>query len=228
MILMTILLILPFGDPPSFEQVLARNAQAQGLKADALKIQLHITEPSFEGELVYWAARPDMVRVELTIDGEIVFEEGYGGDRGWQRQAGGPVTPASDAGRQALRNGALQNLYPLAQLAEFGFTIAPDPDSPFGVRLKQPDGHEVWLGLDPETYLVVTKRDVRALHPDVDPSKKTIETRYSSFKTFGSRTLATRLVARELGSGSVVQTTQILDVQELESIDPGFFARPTD
>lgn len=227
MLFLILFLTRPFYQSHTLEDLLARNAQAQGPGAQAVMMRIHIVEPSFEGELHYWAARPDLVLVHLYIQGTLVFEEGFDGHGAWQRNAGEAVTRSNEAGTQALRHGVFMNLYSLRELTELGYQISVDPETDLGIRVRSPDGHEILLSLDPETFLVTSKRDLRALHPDLDASRKTLETRSSQFVAFGPRVYATNLETVEIGSGKVVQTSRILEVRHLKTIEDGFFAMPT-
>src|SRR4029434_1271011 len=50
------------------------------------------------------------------------------------------------------------------------------------LRLTLNDGYTTTLYVDPKTWLITRRRDVRPLHVDVDPTPTTIEQRSSDFR----------------------------------------------
>ena len=51
------------------------------------------------------------------------------------------------------------------------------------LRLTLNDGYSTTLYVDPKTWLITRRRDLRPLHVDVDPTPTTIEQRSSDFRT---------------------------------------------
>lgn len=53
------------------------------------------------------------------------------------------------------------------------------------LELKLQDGFTTYLNLNPTTYLIERQRDIRALHPDADPTQNWIERRFEDFRGEG-------------------------------------------
>src|SRR2546430_383473 len=61
----------------------------------SIEIDLHITDPKFEVEGNYFAARPGKMRIDVSAGGERVFTEAFDGQKGWQWESKGAAQKAA-------------------------------------------------------------------------------------------------------------------------------------
>ena len=72
----------------TLEEIVARNTEAMGGRAaieavQAVEVALHIKDPGFEVDGVYYAARPGRMRIDIMADGKRVYMERFDGEKGW-------------------------------------------------------------------------------------------------------------------------------------------------
>src|SRR6476469_6585849 len=94
----------------TIDDVIERNTKAMGGRAaieaiQAIEINLHITDPGFEVDGVYHAARPGRMRIDVQAGGKHVFTEAFDGQNGWEWNGHGEPQPASPKAAAALRHG---------------------------------------------------------------------------------------------------------------------------
>ena len=75
--------------PSTIDEVIARNTKAMGGRTaieaiHSIEVSLHITDPGFEADGVYHAARPGKMRIDISVAGKHVFTEAFDGQRGWE------------------------------------------------------------------------------------------------------------------------------------------------
>ena len=92
------------------DDVIERNTSAMGGRAaieaiHSIEINLHITDPGFEVDGIYHAARPGRMRIEVQAGGKQVFTEAFDGQQGWQSHDQSEPEPASPKAAAALRHG---------------------------------------------------------------------------------------------------------------------------
>lgn len=177
---------------PTLDQLLRQNAEARGgLVAiegvDSLRTKVEIIEPTFTVTGDY-RARDGAMRVDIYSDGERVFSEGVDAKGSWQQQGqGAPITGTTDEGRAALLHGIEFNIFGLHELPRRGHKLSYagierlDGVNFDVIKINLSDGFETYLFLHPDTAMIERRRDVRALHPDANPTKKLIENRYFEF-----------------------------------------------
>ena len=75
--------------PTTVDEVIERHTKALGGRAaieaiQSIEFDLHITDPKFEVDGTYFAARPGKMRIDVKAGGEHVFTEAFDGQKGWQ------------------------------------------------------------------------------------------------------------------------------------------------
>jgi hypothetical protein len=93
------------------------------------------------------------------------------------------------------------------------------------LRLTLNDGYSTTLYVDPKTWLITRRRDVRPLHVDVDPTPTTIEQRSSDFRTISGVQLAFASSETDLQSGKVLETTVVRRVKINPPLNPSIFEK---
>ncbi len=205
------------------EDVLAKHARSRGAgveTVDALRVRLRVEEPEFTVEGRYAADRRGRVRVDIFLEGRRVFSEGVDELGAWSMDEEGPPRQASSDGLAALEHGRLFNLYGLEELPRLGHRLVLERDNTrkgrvhHVVRIELSDGFRTWRWIDVETGRLTIKRDFRALHPDVDARPVWIETEQYDFRPVGGAEFPFASRQVEVETGRLLQTTQILDVEQ--------------
>jgi hypothetical protein len=73
--------------PTTVEEVIERHTKAVGGRAaieaiQSIEFDLHITDPKFEVDGTYFAARPGKMRIDVNAGGDHVFTEAFDGQKG--------------------------------------------------------------------------------------------------------------------------------------------------
>ena len=80
--------------------------------------------------------------------------------------------------------------------------------------------------LDLSSLLIARARVRKALHPDLDPTETTIETVWTDFHQVAGVRFAFQANDTDLGTGKLLQTTTLLDLQANRPIDDTLFDMP--
>jgi outer membrane lipoprotein-sorting protein len=226
--------------PTTADEVIDRNTKAMGGSAaleavQAVEFELHIADPTFEVEGTYFAARPGKMRINVSAEGEHVFTEAFDGQKGWQWQRKtNAEKPASEKATATLRHGVELpgKLFGLHEMNARGNQVELigreniDGINYYALRLTLRDGYTTKLYVDPRSWLVTRRRDVRPLHVDVDPTPTTIEQRSSDFRTIGGVQFAFASTETDLQSGQVLETTTVRSVKVNPPLIPSIFQTP--
>ncbi len=231
--------VSPAGEPASLtlDQVIARNTEAMGGRekieaVQAVEVSLHIKDPGFEVDGVYYAARPGRMRIDIMADGKRVYMERFDGDKGWQwngkeeKEEG--ATPTA-----ALRHGIELpgNLFGLHEMQARGHRLELsgreqiDGVEYYVIHVTFADGYETSLFVDPRTWRITRRRDVRALHPDADPTTTTIESRKSDWRQVNGVWFAFAGEDVDLKTGKVIETTTVKEIKVNPPIDAAMFTK---
>lgn len=206
---------------PSLESLLRSHTEARGgAKAfeavENLRTEVEIVEPTFTVRGDY-RARDGAMRIDIYAEGARVFSEGVDGDGPWQQNGeGAPVTVTSAEGRAALLHGIEFNLFGLHQLRSRGHSLSLagkeviDGTSYEIVKVVLNDGFETYLYINPETSMIERRRDVRALHPDADPTKKLIENQYFDFTPYCGVMTPSSSRQTDASKGEELQRTKVI------------------
>ena len=235
-----ILATVSFGcsrSPTTLDEVIERHTKAVGGRAaieaiQSIEFDLHITDPKFEVDGTYFAARPGKMRIDVNAGGDHVFTEAFDGQKGWEGK-GTSQKPATEKATAALRHGVELpgKLFGLHELKARGHRIELaerekiDSIGYYVLRLTLNDGYATTLYVDPNSWLITRRRDVRPLHVDVDPTPTTIEQRSSDFRTISGVQFAFASSETDLQSGKVLETTQVRSVKINPPLAPSNFEK---
>jgi hypothetical protein len=81
------------------------------------------------------------------------------------------------------------------------------------------------LYVDPVTWRIARRREVRALHPDIDPTKTTIESRKSDWRQVDGVWFAFGAEDVDLKTGKVLETTTVKEIKVNPPLDPAIFTK---
>ena len=178
---------------------------------------LSISEADYTLSARYRATSASMMRIDVFADNTRVYSEGKDNEGVWE-WPGGKESPENvhHEGVGALEHGIEFNLFALAELQSRGHAIEyVEQESIRGnqyyvLKVTLSDGFENYRYVNASTWLVDLSRDHRALHPAIDPTKKTIETRYDQWTTTNGVTHPGRSRDFDMTTGELVQTGLIL------------------
>jgi hypothetical protein len=225
------------GEPAdiALDEIIARNTEAMGGRAvieavQSVEVSLHIADPGFEVDGIYRAARPGRMRIDIMADGKRVYMERFDGEKGWQwngkeEKEEGPTPTA------ALKHGLEfpGNLFGLHEMQKRGHRLELagrekiDDLEYYVLRVTLADGYETSLLVDPQTWRITRRRDVRALHPDVDPTTTTIEVRKSDWRQIDGVWFAFAGEDVDLKTGKVLESTVVKEINVNPAIDDSLF-----
>src|SRR6266436_5765583 len=218
--------------PLTVDDVIERNTSAMGGRAaieaiHSIEINLHITDPGFEVDGIYHAARPSRMRIDVQAGGKQVFTEAFDGQQGWQSHDQSEPEPASPKAAAALRHGVELpgKLFGLHEMKQRGHKIdlvgreTVDGIDYYVLRLTFGDGYTTSLYVDPQSWLITRRRDVRPLHVDVDPTPTTIEQRSSDFRDVAGVRFAFASTEIDLKTGKELESSKISSVKVNPSLD---------
>lgn len=224
------------GEPSTVDEIIDRNTRATGGRTaieavKSIEVDLHITDPDFEVDGIYRAARPGQMRIDVNAGGKHVFTEAFNGERGWQWNGKGDPVDASPKATAALRHGIELpgKLFGLHELKRRGHRIQlagrekVDGTNYYVLRLTLADDYTIALYVDPETWLITRRRDVRPLHVDIDPTPTTIETRTSDFRKVSGIFFGFANTDTDLATGKVLERIAVCAIKINSDFDPGIF-----
>jgi hypothetical protein len=224
------------SDSLSLNEIVERNTDAMGGRAaieavQSIQIDLRIKDPSFEVDGTYYAARPGKMRIDVSAHGKHVFTEAFDGETGWQWEGKGEQKPASEKATAALRHGVELpgKLFGLHELTARGHKLRSigreqiDGINYYALQLILTDGYTVSLYLDPNSWLVTRRRDVRPLHVDVDPTPATIEQVSSDFRDVNGVKFPFATTETDVNTGKVLERTATKSAKANPTLPAAFF-----
>jgi outer membrane lipoprotein-sorting protein len=207
-------------DSLSLNEIVERNTNAMGGRVaietvQSIQIDLHIKDPSFEVDGTYYAARPGKMRIDVSAEGKHVFTEAFDGERGWQWEGKGEQKPTTEKGTAALRHGVELpgKLFGLHELGARGHKLKLlgrekiDGINYYVLQVVLNDGYTLSLYVDPNSWLVTRRRDVRPLHVDVDPTPTTIEQVSSDFRDVNGVKFPFATTETDLNTSKLLEST---------------------
>lgn len=202
----------------TLDQLIDHNVKAVGGRTAieavrSIRFDLHIADVDFEVDAIYYAQRPGRMRIDITARGKHVYTEAFNGKRGWQWKGKGEPVDESETATAALRHGVELpgKLFSLHEVRDRGNKLelvgreTVDHINYYVLRLTFSDAVSTALYLDPKSWLITRRREVRALHPDIDPTTTTIETTMSDFRTVGGLFFAFASTDTDLKTGKVLE-----------------------
>ncbi|MEY2577434.1 MAG: hypothetical protein QOI49_258 [Verrucomicrobiota bacterium] len=216
--------------PRTVDDVIARNTEAMGGEKaiesiHSIAVDLHIVDPGFTVDGSYRAARPGRMRIDVKVEDKPVFAEAFDGERGWQWKGEGSTTVEESPEATAMLRRGVElpgHLYGLHELRQRGHRIELlgrekiEGIEYYALRITLNDGYQTTLYVDPFSWLITRRRDVRPLHIDIDPTPTTIEQRMSDFRQVGGIWFSYANTETDLQTGKLLETTTVRTV----SINP--------
>jgi hypothetical protein len=223
--------------PATADEIIDRNTEARGGRhaieaVRSVAIDLKIVDPGFAVDGTYRAARPGKMRIDINADGRHVYTEAFDGRRAWQWKGKGTETvEESPKATAALRHGVERpgNLFGLHEMRRRGHRVTLvgreeiEGVNYYALQLTLNDDSVTMLYVDPNSWLITRRRDVRALHVDVDPTPTTIEQKMSDFRKVGGVMFPFANIETDLKTGKILETTTLQSLKVNPSIDQTIF-----
>jgi hypothetical protein len=220
--------------------IIDRHTQARGGRAaieavHAIEIDLTIEEPTYAADATYAATRDKQMRIDVFMGGERVFTEALDGTRSWELAKGATAgTPGSKQGTRALHHGLEFpfKLYGLHELEKRGHKLEllgrerADDTSYYVLLLTLDDGFTVRYYVNPKTWLIDRERQFRALHVDVDPTPRWIETTHSDYEPTAGVLYPHRDDEHVLDTHELLSSSSVKAIRVNPPIDVRRFAMP--
>jgi hypothetical protein len=171
------------------------------------------------------------MRIDLSAEGKLVFTEAFDGRNGWQWEGKGEQKPATEKGTAALRHGVELpgKLFGLHELRARGHKMKSigreqiDGVNYYVLQLTLNDGTAISLYVDPNSWLVPRRRDIRPLHVDVDPRPTTIEQVSSDFHDVDGVKFPFATAETDLNTGKLLESTITKSVKINPTLPPTLF-----
>jgi hypothetical protein len=203
----------------SLAEIIARHTQARGGAAalDAVQSQvvdLEIVEKAQVVTAEYRCDKSPAFRIDIFDQGKHVFCEGLDREGPWIWPGDAPKARQGvpDAKRTGIE-GIEFNLYGLHAFPRLGNQLTLDGRELIAgvhyyvLKVSLKDSYQTFLYLDPETWMIARRRDFRANHPDINPTKIPLETQYSDFRAVDGVVSAFLQHQVELTKGRITQVT---------------------
>ena len=164
----------------------------------------------------YRATLDRRMRIDVALAGKRVWSEGVdaAGPWAWPGGAPQPAQASADANR-ALQHGIDFNLAGLHRFPALGHRLTLAGRETLGgadlyvVQIDMADGFQTFRYIDPATWMIVRSRDVRAIHPDLDATKKALENVYEDFRPVQGVLVSFASRQVDVASGKVLQETRL-------------------
>jgi hypothetical protein len=224
----------------TIEELIRRNTEARGGPAAIesirnLEMKLRIVEPTYTVDGVYRVDRKGRMRIDVFMEGKRVFTEAFDGKRGWQMPGGEEraVEAGSDGSAALRRSGQFPtNILGLHEMEGHGHKLEYAGREDVGgiayhaVVLTLDDGFATRYYIDPGSYLIARARVHKALHPDIDPTPKIIETAWTDFREVAGARFSFQGSDTDLATGKLLQTTTLLEITPNAPLDENLFQMP--
>ena len=223
--------------PATVEELIERNTRAMGGAAaieavNSIEVNLHIADPDFEVDGTYRATRPGRMRIYILAGGKHIYTEAFDGTRAWRwKGEGAAIEEESPKATAALRHGVELpgKLFGLHELRQRGHRVeltgreTVDGTNYYALRITLNDGYTTMLYVDPTSWLITRRRDVRPLHVDVDPTPTTIESVFSDFRKVDGVLFPFSSVDTDLTTRKVLETVHVNSVKLNVQIEDAIF-----
>ena len=163
-------------------------------------------------------------------EANTAFTEAFDGQHGWEWN-GKESKTTSPGATAALQHGVEfpGKLFGLHELKQRGHQIELvgrekiEGINYYALRLTLSDGYTTTLYVDPQSWLITRRRDVRPLHVDVDPTPTTIEQRSSDFREVSGVRFAFASTEIDLKTGKQLETAKVSTIKVNPPLNESIF-----
>ena len=157
-----------------------------------IELSLDLVEPQFALQANYVANRSPCMRIDIFDKGKYLQSEGVSSQGGWAVTAGDKAySKQPEGGTETLLHG-VDNPVRMVGLDEFpghGHKLTDEGQETIDAKtydkigVVYSDGYTAELYLDPTSHLIAKMREHKPMHLAVDPTKQTIETQFSDYRS---------------------------------------------
>jgi hypothetical protein len=204
-------------------------------RVQGIQFDLQLIEDGNTLDLRYIAERTGRMRVDVSHEGKRVFSEGYDGSHGWEWPGdASKALPASAKAEAALRHGVelpgklfgLHELRGRRAKVEWVRDERVDGIDYAVIAVQLPDGFRTEFYENTRTGLLTRQREQRPLHPDVDPTPITVETRDEDFRHIAGLRFPFHSQTIDLDHGKLLQDVMVKKITLNPRFDGDAFAMP--
>ncbi|MDX1517351.1 MAG: hypothetical protein R3288_10950 [Woeseiaceae bacterium] len=214
--------------------VAARGGAEALERQSALRIRSRLYEGEYQPEFDYRVMKPGYMWIRATYRDGFVYTEGFDGRRGWEKPGDEPARYVGGDAGKALNQGARSpvHLYGLNHMAELGARVSLtgcrtiDDTRYFVINVVSRFGTDIDYFVNAATYRLERSRSVRPLHPTQDPTRITIEERWSDFRPVNGVLHPFAYSQWNVDSGEQLSRLEIHDIADLPDATVADFAKP--
>lgn len=200
-------------------EVLANHERARGGRAAlsairAITTELLIEERGSTLKARYSASLEPRMRIDVVAGDQRVWSEGIDGAGAWEWPGGQPAPNAAHGpAALALQHGIEFNLIDLSRYPSRGHRLtltgqeSRDGRTSHIVQADLKDGFQTFFLIDAASWMIVRRRDFRAMHPDLDAKKTWLENVDEDFRVVAGVKAPFLSRQVDMASGKTLQTT---------------------
>jgi len=221
----------------SLRQVIDRHVAARGGAArldavNAMAVDMQIIEKGEVIEARYRCDKSPAYRIDIYAGGKHVFCEGLDASGTWIWPGDQPAARQGvDDGKRAGLEGIQFNLYGLHAFPGLGNKLSLDGRQTIAgvnyyvMRVDLAYGDPAFLYIDPQTWMIARRREVRAYHPDMDATRQHLESQYTDFRDTGGIMDAFLQHQVNLATGAITQVVALKKIAHDPVLRPGELTR---
>jgi hypothetical protein len=205
----------------SLDQVIERHTQARGGKARLDRVQAQAVDMQImeKGKVIqarYRCDKSPAYRIDIYDGGKHAFCEGLDAQGTWIWPGDQPqARQGIEDGKRAGLEGIQFNLYGLHAFPALGNRLSLDGREEIAgvnyyvVRVDLKYGDPAFLYIDPQNWMIARRREIRAFHPDMDNSKRHLESQFTDFRDVDGVMSSFLQHQVDLATGAITQVTII-------------------
>ena len=223
----------------TLNQVLDRYLEARGghealNRQRALRIRSSYHEGDSNPQFDFRVMKPGYMRIRAVYDDGYVFEEGFDGERGWEKPDGEPASYIGGDANRAVNQAAYSpvHLYSLTDMEGLGARVelkgceVIDDREYFVINVVSTFGTDIDYYISSLDYTMERARSVRPLHPTNDPTPITIEERWADFRLVNGVLHSFSSSQWNVDSGEQLSSMEVESIEFDHAATPESFAKP--
>ena len=200
----------------------------------SIEITLQVEESASILDAVYVADRKKRMRIDIYLSGQRIYTEAFDGIKGWQQGPKSQAVDSTQEGSAALLHGIILpgKLFGLHEMTILGNQVILLKQEEiecvnyYTLELKLTDGYSAKYYINPNSWMIDLSRDLRALHPDVDPTKTMMESKFLDYKPIDGVMHPFRIEEYDLATGQIIQKGTVKTIKHNIHSSDSLFSKP--